>query len=148
MKKVALIIALSISMLAFSSKPEPPGPVIGVKIEFGKKSQDCKKFGICYITINFEVGNLFDNAQSPTEERTAYGYSSATKNSRLQLKLNKSFMTRSTRNEFFSDGKFLVEEDFVLPDEMAEKLGLSPGYTIRSGVYPYTETASEILLTL
>ena len=148
MKKVALIIALSISMLAFSSKPEPPGPVIGVKIVFGKKSQDCKKFGICYITFNFEVANLFDNAQPPTEERTAYGYSSATKNSQLQLKLTKSFMTRTTENEFFKDGKFLVEEDFVLPEGMAQKLGLRPGYTIRSGVYTYTETASEIILIL
>ena len=148
MKKVALIIALSISMLAFSSKPEPPGPVIGVKIVFGKRSQDCKKFGICEITINFEVGNLFDNAQPPTEERTAYGYSSATKDARLQVKLNKAFMTRSTQGEFFNDGKFVVEEDFMLPKRVAEELGLRSGYTIRSGVYTYTETASEIILTL
>lgn len=151
MKKVTLVVALIISMTAFSktsAASEVPGKTIGVIIEFGKKRLDCLKFGICRVTIQFDIGSLFGSSLTAAEERVAYGYATASKSSGISFRLIKDYMTETTRNEFFREGSFLVEEDFTLPDNLIKELGLKAGYTIRQGTYRYTENSKEIILIL
>lgn len=146
-----MILAFSIALSAYCKElPEmnPPGPTIGIKIIFGKKKLDCQKFGICEVILTFDLGTLFGSNLTAVEDRVGYGYASATESSRFTVRFVKSYMTAETRNEFFKEGKFIVGEDFVLPGEVTTKLGLPAGYTIREGIYKYTENSEEIILIL
>jgi hypothetical protein len=151
MKLVVLILALSMVITAYS-EPEPenasPGPTIGIKIIFGKKKLDCLKFGICDVIVTIDLGSLFGNNLTAVEDRVGYGYASATEASRFIVRFVKDYMTQETKSEFFVDGKFIVGEDYVLPPEVCRRLGLRSGYTIKEGVYKYSENSEEIILIL
>ena len=146
MKKVTLIVALCISMLAFSSTAADP--VYGIKIKFGKPSKDCKKFGICNITIVIDWASIVENLFANVEERTGYGLTQTTESAKLQINFVKEYMTQLTLKSFFQDGKFIVEEDYALDPSVASALNLAPGYVIKKGVYKYMENAKEIILIL
>lgn len=145
MKKVTLIAALCISMLAFSSTPEK---TIGIKIKFGKPSLGCLKFGICDFSIVFNLDDILESLLTSKEERTGYGYAIGGKSSGIRLTLLKQALSEESRKTFFSNGEFIVEEDYPLPNEVCDVLGLTPGYVIRKGVYPYSENLKEIILNL
>ena len=146
-----MILALCLGLSCYSvelNSIEPPGPTIGVQIVFGKKKLDCLKFGICYIQITFDIDELFGSSLAAAENGVGYGYATKNETDRLNVRLIKTYMTAETLSEHFVDGNFRVDEDYKLPEDIALKLGLKPGYAIRTGVYKYTENSKEIILTL
>lgn len=143
--------AMCISMLAFSG-PFPgeslPGKTIGIKIELGKKKLGCTKFGICSITLLLDLDELFSKGPDMAEDRVGYGSAYRSESGKLNIRLKKAYMTAGTTSEFFNGGKFVVEEDFTLSSEISGELGLPAGYTIKEGIYRYTENSDEIILSL
>ncbi len=146
-----MILALSYA-ISMQSNPvcliEPPGPSVGIQVVFGKKRLDCQKFGICYVKLIFDLDELFGSNLTAAENGVGYGYASRGESSRFTVKFIKDYMTDETRSEYFQDGKFRVEEDYVLPDNIIQKLGLTPGYRISEGLYNYIENSKEIILIL
>ena len=108
-------------------------PRIHVTIEFGRKSKDCKKFGICSITFDFSE---FFTARATGSTGTAW-----IENGRLQVEFNRASMKAEAIQTYF-DGKVLIEEDYELPKEIAEALGVS-SYKIRAGAYPLSSTSDN-----
>ena len=151
MKTFVMIIALTFTMTTFAEPLisfDPPGPTIGIQIEIGRKKLDCLKFGLCKISIVWDLGNLFGNYLTAAEDRVAYGYATATGSSGMSIRLVKEYMTQETLTEFFGNGEFIVGEDFYLPDDVTKALGLKRGYIIPEGVYKCTENSKEIILNL
>ncbi|REJ85331.1 MAG: hypothetical protein DWQ44_01365 [Bacteroidetes bacterium] len=97
--------------------------------EFGRKSRDCKGFGICYIEITYE-----------------YSFSFRLRNDNGNLIMDVPEEMIKEHEELFSGEVFLMEEDLKLPEEIVEKLELEAEAFIRRGKYPleHTEKGASI----
>ncbi len=111
------------------------GPKITIIIEIGRKSKGCKGFGWCNSKIDFY------NASGLNGENTATA-TACIVNGRLNVEFNRSSMTESTYQTHFGSGYFQLEEDYLLPSELAQALGVK-SYTIKTGQYPIPESTSQ-----
>lgn len=109
---------------------------VTIKVDFGRKSKDCQKFGICSISFEFDI-NLRDLF------RAAGGVGSTNDEGGLQIDFLKDSMDGETEAQFFGSGRFSVEESFTVPEEVTSQLGLE-SYTISKGDYPVLPLTVEV----
>jgi len=94
-----------------------------IHVRWGRKSRGCKGFGLCIFTT-------FD--PSIQTERLNY-YAGSTDDGHLVLMIKDKGL-KEIKN-YFGGNTIIIEEDFVLPDEVTKKLKLKKGYTIKKGRY-------------
>ncbi len=103
------------SIDSISSDKEDIG--IGVEITFGRASRNCRGFGICKVKLTFDL------------------FKSSGEN------VNGTFLVRLTPEgvkevkDYFGSNKIILEEPYVLPQELTNTLDLKPGYTLSAGEY-------------
>jgi hypothetical protein len=108
-------------------------------INFGRRSKDCTGFGICSIVISTEMAPP-DRASGNCATGTA-----DLVNGQLSIAFKKSSMSRETIAKFFPNGKFVVEEDYQVAQEIISPRDPASGQAtgrrqyqpliIRKGVY-------------
>ena len=104
---------------------------VSIDVDFGRRSRDCRGFGVCSVTITIE----FSFFQATTNER-----------GNLVLEANQRGLEQ-VRSHFGSN-TITVEEDYVLPADTAKQLGLASGYTIRAGRYTLADNGSGNFVTV
>jgi len=102
---------------------------IKVKFDFGRKSKDCTRFGVCSMTI--EAG--LERQLGATNGNSAIGDISI-ENGRLKVEFDLSSMSATTYKKNLGGSKMLIEEDFELPSEISAALGVR-AYIIKAGAY-------------
>ncbi|MCB0516827.1 MAG: hypothetical protein KDD49_12250, partial [Bacteroidetes bacterium] len=95
------------------------GPVLNIKIEFGKPKAGCTGFGVC--RIGFDLGS----AMQPTGTITLT-------EGHLVLSVDKNSLSRSQVETYFSSRTFIVDEDYALTSDVCRSLG-TDSYTIKVG---------------
>jgi hypothetical protein len=108
-------------------------------INFGRRSKDCSGFGICSIVISTELA-----ATNRPNTNSASGTADFV-NGQLSIAFKKSSMSRETIAKFFPNGKFVVEEDYQVAQEIVSPRDPASGQAtgrrkyqpliIRKGVY-------------
>lgn len=104
---------------------------IKIHIEWGRKSKGCEGFGICSTDIDIDA-QLSDAA--------FFGRANA--NGNLVLEVTKIGM--ESINKRFSSNTIILEEDFILSDDVCKSLGLKTGYTIKQGKYTVKTDSSGL----
>ncbi|MBC7774099.1 MAG: hypothetical protein H7246_01570 [Phycisphaerae bacterium] len=113
------------------------GPKITIIIEIGRKSKGCARFGFCDITFSLD----YRSAPAPNGENTATG-SAWMENGKLKIEFDRASMTNATYQTHFGSGYFQLEEDYVLPSDLAQALGVK-SYTVKTGKYAVPQSTSE-----
>lgn len=135
MKKLVLLFALCAFYCAdfnaqqvgsrFGSSIELVSESDGLKkaiyIKFGRKSKDCRGFGICIFEITLTVEDAITLITAILQKN------------RVHVSFPPKFVAENA--EHFKDNKIVIEEDFVLDDNTARALGVK-SYVIKKGVYP------------
>lgn len=112
------------------------GPKITLSFEFGRRSKGCSNVGFCRFrleSVNIESGIGGEN----TATGTAW-----IEKGKLKIEFNRASMTEQTYQTHFGSGIFQLEEDYVLPDEVAAALGVR-SYIIKTGKYMVPQTNGE-----
>lgn len=112
---------------------------VSFEINWGRKSRDCKGFGICGITIVIQFGVEQEDFQGINQDGV------------LHLSLNQDGLKNI--NSFFGANEIVLEEDYVLSKEVTKKLGLKKGYRIKKGTYqiylnPNNKDSSDFLIKM
>lgn len=103
-----------------------------IKISIGRKSRNCRGFGICAIkevTVNVDDYTFTYNNQN---RELQGGFETITPD-QFNLVINDS-VAQSIAFEM-GDGYFTFEEDFELDEETIMFMGLTPDFTIEAGSY-------------
>lgn len=136
-----LTFAFVLSGFGAKAVTTPPGDETTIKItlniELGKKSRNCERFGFCDLSVDVDI----ERQIGPIGENTVVG-TAWIENGKLRISFDRSTMTETTYNKHFSNGKFQLEEDYVLPSEVAFALGVR-SYTVRTGTYVVPKTIGE-----
>ena len=111
---------------------------ITITINFGRHSQGCSGSGICSIIISAEFSTVKPNTNSATGTADVI-------NGQLSIAFKKNSMSRETIAKFFANGKFILEEDYQVANEIVSPRDPASGQatgrrqyqplTIRKGVY-------------
>ncbi len=96
--------------------------ILVVEIVLGRKSKNCKGFGICDWDIH-------------TENRETGTTATLNSNGELEVTFDISTFSRSDVNTYFSGEYFIMDEDYSLDRDTASKLGKP--YTIKAGKYKF-----------
>ncbi|MEN9609424.1 MAG: hypothetical protein RLZZ628_238 [Bacteroidota bacterium] len=105
---------------------------IKISVTFGRASKGCAGFGICSLSIELKQRLL------PEESSTAQLI-----NKKLSLTIGKNTLSKTTLNKSLSNGRFLIEEAFTIPADVAKQLGVS-AYTIPAGSYAIQDSGSSL----
>jgi hypothetical protein len=110
------------------------GPVITIRIEIGKKSEGCSRFGICKTTIE---GSWAYSSMQHDEERNT-----------LLINLDKEIT--AGKEEYFYGQTVTFEEAYTLPSDIQRALGFSETVTIEPGAYQLLRTSKgyQIMIPL
>ena len=125
-------------------KPDNGESTVKVKLHviFGRRKFNCMKFGICDATLEVEL----DTDKFRTAGNGSYG-TAWIENGRLYVEFIRASMSDSVYNTYFPNGRFTMEEDFELPEEMATAMGVR-GYTIVAGKYAGSANTEGSTLTV
>jgi len=125
-------------------KPDNGESTIKVKfhVKFGRRKVNCTKFGICDIIFEAEIET--DKFRSVGNDASGTGW---IENGNLFIEFNRSSMSNDVYNTYFPNGRFTMEEDFELPEEMATAMGVR-GYTIVAGKYAGSANTEGSTLTV
>jgi len=151
MKKNFLLISFSLLMILSSMKtiaetPSSPS-FLGLSIAFSTRAywdgptQSClpRARGWC-LHISFD-------ATAPVPGGTICGEINNLVTTGLTLTFNKKTgVTPETFSKFFRNGKFILEGEGTMAEEIAKKLGLAPSYIIPEGDYSYKETGEMVTI--
>ncbi len=152
MKKIIFLISVSLLILISSTKTTAgtpsSGSLLGISISFSTRAywagpeQGCqpRERGWClHISID---------ATAPVPGGTICGEISNLGTTGLMLSFNKKTgVTPETFTKFFKNGKFFIDGEGTMSEEIARKLGLAPSYSIPEGVYNYKETGDMVTIT-
>jgi len=115
---------------------------ITIFIEFGKKKMDCKRFGFCNWGITFttqmQKGGLGTNQ--------SYGEVFVDENKQIVVEFKTDYMNAVTESTYFRDGIFKVEEDFIVPRDILDRLGYNGDYVIKEGRYSVLEKDDSLVV--
>ena len=152
MKKILLFITLSLLMIisVVNTMAEAPSSAsfLGISISFSTKAywdgatRSClsRDRGWC---LHFEI-----DAAAPVHEGTIRGELSNLTTTGLTLSFNKKTdVTAETFLTFFKSGKFLLDGDGTISEEIAKKLGLASSYVISQGAYSYKEFGNRVTIS-
>jgi len=136
-----LAVALMLSTFVAKAVPIPQsdglGPKIRITIEVGRRSRDCLRIGVCTISLDRNMGPQ----SGPNGENTVTG-TAWIENGKLKIEFDRASMTEVTYQTHFGTGKFQLEEDYILPSDVASALGIKI-YTIKTGKYAVIQTTGE-----
>ncbi len=121
---------------------------ITITINFGRRSQGCSGTGICSIVISAELmSKPSDNSSTGVAE---------TKDGKLILTINKNSMTREALAKHFANGKFTVEEDYEVAENIVSPRDHASGQAtgrrqyqplvIRKGIYNVQDNGSTLTI--
>jgi len=136
MKKVLITLGI-VFLISIVCLPSFAGPIVSIKLEFGRRSQNCTGFGICIFEIN---GTFYMNDNSTLGTNEAIGNCSIREN---KLEISFENMNAETIKQYFQESHFIMEEDFNLPKEVCEKLNIKT-YLIKKGSYPIIRSGKTI----
>ncbi len=161
MKNSIIIAAIAIcaifsSNTASANTYQPATPTLSacpikitITINFGRHSQGCSGSGICSIIISAEFATVKPSGNSATGTADVV-------NGQLTIAFKKSSMSRETMAKYFPNGKFVVEEDYQVAQEIVSPRDPASGQAtgrrqyqplvIRKGVYNVQENGD--LLTV
>lgn len=94
---------------------------INIDITWGRKSKDCKGFGVCDVDVSIEI-----------DENKMSGVNNG--NGVFSLEFNENQLT-VLKKHFGSSEIITISEDYNLSDDVCEKLELKRGYIIKKGEY-------------
>lgn len=94
---------------------------INIDITWGRKSKKCQGFGICDVDVSIEI-----------DENKMTGVNNG--NGVFALEFNDTQLT-ILKKHFNSSEIITISEDFILSDNVCEKLELKRGYIIKKGEY-------------
>lgn len=94
---------------------------IKIDITWGRKSKACQGFGICDVDVSIEI-----------EENEIFGLNNG--NGVFTLEFNDTQLM-TLKKHFGTTEKITISEDYILSDDICEKLELKRGYIIRKGEY-------------
>jgi len=126
MKKLKYIIATLLALIIITGpmiqSASAKKIIIGIiiEIDFGRRSKNCERIGICHIMLETNSLSL---------ERLGYIPDS----DEIQLAISKE--TFAANKDQFEDELFRLEEDVDLPDEVIEKLEIGRSITLPVGEY-------------
>lgn len=95
---------------------------IKIKVNFGRKSKNCRGFGICSLTAELEfdfLSLIFTYGKPDREDLELYITEEGLKN----------------MGNMIVDNNLIIEENYVIDMEQSKKLGFSKEYTITNGTY-------------
>lgn len=148
MKKIVLMLFVMISSsvaIAFAFKGEEnkvPNKEIKVNVwvSFGNPSKSgCPGSGFCDWGIGIEWSRIASDSKmggGTVSLRDSAGG--------VVLSLDKSRMSKEASTKYLSSGYFVVENDFVIPADVAKQLGSRVSPTIKAGQYK-VETKGDIM---
>lgn len=114
-----------------------------VNIEFGNpKKLNCQGLGIC----NVEMAGILPGAHLGCCDgcsTTALLYNSPF-NQEVSLQLRRRDIHDCAYARHFSDGRFRIEEEYVLPSSVTRACGLPSGASLKRGIYPFEEKGGHI----
>ena len=113
------------------------GPKITITFELGRKSRGCEKIGICNVSFEGSIGRQTGSNGDNTATGTAW-----LENGRLKISFDRTSMTEATYLTHFGSGNFQLEEDYILPTDIATALGVR-SYTIKTGKYAVPQATGE-----
>lgn len=104
-----------------------------ISIDWGRKSRDCRGFGICAVVvdIDFEIDPIEILFKGTSNDE-----------GRLVLELTSKGL-ENIKKTFGSD-TIVIEEDFRLSDQDCKNLELKAGYTIKAGKYQVKQDAKGV----
>jgi hypothetical protein len=138
------MISASIKTMAGTS---PSGSFLGISISFSTRSywdgttKSClpRARGWC---LHFEL-----DSKNPVSEGAIRGEVSNLSTTGLTLTFSKKTgITAETFAKYFRNGKFFLDGEGSMAEEIARKLELSPTYTIPEGNYTYKEAGDTITI--
>ena len=153
MKKMISLVLLSliISTICFAGIAKAADNSDGIRgkkikitiyIEFGKKTLDCKRFGFCdwgiTLTGQPQKGGLAVNQ--------ALGEVFFNDNGQIVVEFKNDYMGSVTESTYFRNGIFKVEEDFIVPREILDKLEYKRDYIIKNGQYTVLEKDRSLVV--
>lgn len=127
MKKTFMIILLAFVMVCADVIYAYSWVTITIKIA---RKKDCLGFGLCRFTIqsNDIAARPVGNDGKALAEMRSDGH--------LILKLNKKTdISPEAFETYFSNGVFVCEDDFPVPDEVLKAMDFKGKYTIKAGSY-------------
>jgi hypothetical protein len=116
--------------------------IVRYGIEFGTPRKDCKGFGFCLV---YEVELKTLTGKGPGGVNSAIGDAFFDENGRFTVNFPRQGMQDETRWVYF-DGSFRMEDPFVIPSEMLDRLGHPGTYTIKAGTYPVIEQGDNLVV--
>lgn len=127
-----------------------PSITIGVKVSLGRGS-DCNKRGVCSITLFGSNSIKSTSVNEILGKRTAIGKVESIEN-KFILTLSENSLSEELKKEQFGDGKFVMEEQLILPSEIVQSIRRKepPRYIIPKGTYLLSRKADtkEIVIQL
>lgn len=121
---------------------------ITITINFGRRSQGCSGTGVCSIIISAELMTKPSNNSSTGVAEM--------KDDKLVLTLNKNSMTREALAKYFANGKFTVEEDYQVAENIVSPRDAASGQAtgrrqyqplvIRKGMYNVQDNGSTLTI--
>ncbi len=148
MKKVFIFILLAVMALPVipvraSSVPVPCEEeiraTVNVTVVFGRLKKGCGGYGICQIFVEWGMTSGSGNNPSAAEG------SAWIENGKLKMNFRRSSIESNTFQTYFGENIIKMEEDFVLPAEVATALGID-SYTIKSGNYTIGQSPDSNIL--
>jgi hypothetical protein len=151
MRKTAILIGISFFMIALSLKSPAEKPsmasFLGISISFSThsywdgESKSClpRAKGWC---LHFEM-----DAKAPATDGAIRGEVSNTATMGLSLSFNKKTgITPDMFSKLFRNGRFFLEGEVTMPEDLARKLELPTSFTIPEGYYNYKENGDIVTL--
>ncbi len=141
----SIIVLFSSSVIADESMPPfQDGTVVG--INFGNRpvtgTTRCGGLGVCVMQV------LPNNKSSSTSDYDAQGIAYLGKDGRLKIDLDKASISVLRSQEQFNNYSFKLPDDFDLPGELVQNLGIkSSGVKLSSGDYLVHESQEFYTIT-
>ncbi len=130
---VLLLFMISGPMLETLSAQNKPGLDLKVHVEWGRKSKGCHGFGICIFIESIELTGVLFARLLPDEDV-------------LLLNVPMEMVRKSP--EQFDQEAFIMEEDFMISDEVSKSLGAQRSLVIPRGKYPIDRSGKSCLVSL
>lgn len=110
-------------------------------VRFGMPSKDCRNFGICRIEVV--------DGKHPIQTHYAKVLAWFTKNEEgcLEFSFLKTSLTAGTKAHFFKNDTFLIKEQYIFPDSLAQQLRHKT-LIIQPGLYPVEKKPMHYRVTM
>ena len=141
MKKVLMLVFISLVAICFEAEAMSPNWYIIIHVNYGQRGKNCTGFGVCGIWIDAGEGD-------PPKDRVA-GIPGKIENlnGKISITHDVSNIDKTTMKNQFASKKFVVDEDFKIPDDIVKQLKLAAGSNIiKKGTYNFKQVGSSLTI--